>query len=95
MEEEQVASQFHKRFSKIEHELTIDDDIEILEATIREIRDKETKKPKRKREETCEDGEHCAEFFQIPEAQLLARLKDGWEIIKELSNGEVIVKRVP
>jgi len=42
----------------------------------------------------CPDGAHCAEFSQIPEAQLLAHLKDGWEIIKELSNGEVIVKRV-
>lgn len=42
----------------------------------------------------CPDGEHCAEFSQIPEAQLLARLKDGWEIVKELSSGEVIVKRV-
>jgi hypothetical protein len=42
----------------------------------------------------CPDGEHCAEFSQVPEAQLLAHLKDGWEIVKELSNGEVIVKRV-
>ncbi|MGB8780796.1 MAG: hypothetical protein WCD81_09135 [Candidatus Bathyarchaeia archaeon] len=47
-----------------------------------------------KKAEDCPDGEHCAEFSQIPEAQLLAHLKDGSEIIKELSNGEVIVKRV-
>jgi len=43
--------------------------------------------------DACADG-HCPEFSQIPEAQLLAHLKDGWQIIKELSNGEVIVKRV-
>ena len=42
----------------------------------------------------CPDGQHCPEFSQIPEAQLLGHLKDGWEIIKELSNGEVIIKRV-
>ncbi|MGD0029382.1 MAG: hypothetical protein ABSC91_10640 [Candidatus Bathyarchaeia archaeon] len=45
------------------------------------------------KEEDCADG-HCPEFLQIPEAQLLAHLKDGWQIIKELANGEVIVKRV-
>lgn len=32
-------------------------------------------------------------FEQIPENELLQRLKDGWQIVKELSNGEVIVKR--
>ena len=42
----------------------------------------------------CKDSEHCEEFSQIPEVQLLAHLKDGWQIVKELSNGEVIVKRV-
>lgn len=51
-------------------------------------------KPVELKPEDCPDGDHCPEFSQIPEAQLLAHLKDGWEIIKELSNGEVIVKRV-
>jgi integrase len=42
----------------------------------------------------CSDGEHCdEEFKQISEADLLQYLKDGWQIVKELSNGEVIVKR--
>jgi len=56
--------------------------------------DKKRAAKEAKKAEDCPDGRHCAEFSQIPEAQLLARLKDGWEIIKELSNGEVIVKRV-
>jgi hypothetical protein len=42
----------------------------------------------------CADGEHCdEEFKQISEADLLQYLKDGWQIVKELANGEVIVKR--
>jgi hypothetical protein len=41
----------------------------------------------------CEDG-HCEETFkQVPEADLLAHLKEGWQIIKELKSGEVIVSR--
>jgi hypothetical protein len=48
------------------------------------------KKPKK----DCPDGEHCDEDFkQIREADLLQALKDGWQIVKELANGEVIVKR--
>jgi hypothetical protein len=54
----------------------------------------ERQKRSKKKPEDCEDGEHCGEEFeQIPEAQLLAHLKNGWTIVKELSNGEVIVKR--
>ncbi len=50
--------------------------------------------PDDEKPDDCPDG-HCdAEFLQIPEAQLLAHLKDGWEIVKELSDGDVIVKRV-
>jgi len=33
------------------------------------------------------------EFKQISEADLLQYLKDGWQIVKELSIGEVIVRR--
>jgi hypothetical protein len=33
------------------------------------------------------------DFEQINESQLLSYLKAGWQIIKELQNGEVIVKR--
>lgn len=48
---------------------------------------------KREREEACEDGEHCGNFEQIQEGQLLQKLKEGWTIVKELQNGEVIVSR--
>jgi hypothetical protein len=33
-------------------------------------------------------------FAQVKESELSERLKDGWQIVKELSNGEVIVKRI-
>jgi len=33
------------------------------------------------------------EFKQIPESNLLAYLREGWTIIKELANGDLIVKR--
>jgi integrase len=42
--------------------------------------------------EKCEDG-HCENFEQISEAELLQHLRDGWTIVKELSSGEVIVRR--
>jgi hypothetical protein len=43
--------------------------------------------------EPCEDGEHCPEFRQVREEELLAYLQDGWTITKELRNGDVIVQR--
>jgi hypothetical protein len=50
-----------------------------------------SKKPKR---ETKCDGGHCGETFeQIDESQLLNYLKAGWQIVKELNDGGVIVKR--
>jgi hypothetical protein len=49
---------------------------------------------KGKKSAECSDGTHCdEEFKQISEADLLQYLKDGWQIVKELANGEVIVKR--
>jgi integrase len=51
-------------------------------------------KPDDEKPEDCKDGQHCdTDFLQIPEAQLLDHLKVGWKIVKELANGEVIVKR--
>jgi integrase len=42
----------------------------------------------------CADGSHCGEDFkQIREADLLQALKENWTIVKELANGEVIVRR--
>ena len=47
-----------------------------------------------KNETNCDDGYHCGETFQqIGETELLSFLRDGWVIVKELQNGEVIVKR--
>ena len=47
--------------------------------------------PKPKREKDC-NGEHC-EFKQVNESELLQCLKDGWQVIHKLSNGDIIVKR--
>jgi hypothetical protein len=41
----------------------------------------------------CPDGEHCENFAEIKESELLERLRAGWTIVKELSNGQVIVRR--
>jgi hypothetical protein len=52
------------------------------------------RKPMLEKTEDCENGEHCEETFkQVPEAELLAHLKEGWRIVKELKSGEVIVSR--
>jgi hypothetical protein len=39
-------------------------------------------------------GEEKALLTALESSRALAHLKDGWQIVKELSNGEVIVKRV-
>jgi len=45
-------------------------------------------------DEDCPDGEHCERFEQIPEANLLEYLRQGWQIVKEINNGkEVIVRK--
>jgi len=47
-----------------------------------------------KKHKTETNGGDCGETFeQINESQLLSYLKAGWQIVKELQNGEVIVKR--
>ena len=62
------------------------------------IRDLE-RQIKRKRQRTepngdCENGVNCERFEQIPEANLLEYLRQGWQIVKETNNGkEVIVKK--
>lgn len=56
------------------------------------LRQKGTKKPIRK--EKCEDGEHCGEEFeQISESKLLDYLREGWTIVKELANRQLIVRK--
>lgn len=41
----------------------------------------------------CTDGEHCPEFKQIGEDELLTYLKAGWMIEHNLANGSVIIRR--
>lgn len=41
----------------------------------------------------CEDGEHCSEFKQIIEAELLTYLQAGWTIEHNLVNGQIIVHK--
>lgn len=52
-----------------------------------------SRKKAKEKTEPCKDGEHCENFKQIQEADLLSYLQQGWEIVKELQSGEVIVKR--
>ncbi len=46
-----------------------------------------------KSEGDCEDDQHCGEFEQIPEAQLIEHLRSGWQIVQRLSDGAFIVTR--
>jgi hypothetical protein len=66
-----------------------------LEAELAKIKNEWYRERAKKRPQAdCEDGKHCGEQFeQVKESELLNKLKNGWEIVKELSNGEVIVKR--
>lgn len=41
----------------------------------------------------CPNGHNCPEFKEIPEAELLAHLSQGWQIVHNLQNGRVIVKK--
>jgi len=43
--------------------------------------------------QACENGEHCGDFKQIPESELLGHLQAGWRITHKLSNGDLIVQR--
>jgi hypothetical protein len=48
----------------------------------------------RAKRQTETNGADCGETFeQINESQLLAYLKAGWSIVKELQSGDIIVKR--
>jgi hypothetical protein len=49
--------------------------------------------PPKETKADCEDGEHCEEFKQIGEAELLAHLNAGWQVAYKLASGEVIVRR--
>jgi len=68
---------------------TTDDVIRDLEKLISQ------KQQRTQTNDDCENGEHCPpKFKQIPEANLLQYLRQGWQIVKEVNNGkEVIVRK--
>ena len=49
---------------------------------------------KRLKKETQHNGGNCNSHAIITEEQLLSYLDDGWEIVRELSNGNIVVRRV-
>jgi hypothetical protein len=53
---------------------------------------KKVRKPPKEADD-CENGEHCEKFKQVPETELLSCLQGGWQIVKELKSGEVIMHR--
>ena len=43
--------------------------------------------------EDCTNGEHCEQYKQIPETQLLQCLRQGWAVVHVLTGGELIIGR--
>lgn len=41
----------------------------------------------------CANGEHCERFKQIRESELLPYLQNGWSIVYNLQNGNVIIRK--
>jgi len=85
--EKEATSMFSRRktLRRRTFKPNIDEEIEFIEQIIKE---------KRNSENDCPNGEHCERFEQIPEANLLEYLRQGWQIVKETNNGkEVIVKK--
>jgi hypothetical protein len=76
------------------------DRIQKLEAERQQIRDvykmRTAKQAEHaaKKAQKCKDGEHCENFAEIKESELLDHLRAGWTIVKELSDGSLIVKRI-
>lgn len=63
--------------------------IEEIMKTIKE----ETEKTEAEDPNDCLNGQHCGEFKEIGESELLAHLNQGWQIVHNLQNGRVIIKR--
>ena len=77
--------------------LMTEDQFKVLREVQRKLKkrkkEKSIPKPKSKKE-PCTNAQHCEETFkQVPETELLTHLKEGWRIVKELKNGEVIISR--
>jgi len=49
--------------------------------------------PEENRKPDCPDGVNCPEFKQIKETELLAYLKEGWQIEHNCVNRQVIIRR--
>lgn len=82
--EKEAAAMFHGRWPS----RNIDEEIEFMEMII------EAKRKERENNKDCPNGVDCGEQFeQIPEEKLLEYLRQGWQIVQRLSNGEVIVRR--
>jgi hypothetical protein len=48
----------------------------------------------KKKNSDCPDGVNCGEEFkQINESDLLQCLKDGWQIVHKLGNGDLVIRR--
>jgi len=41
----------------------------------------------------CANGEHCEQFEEIRESELLPYLQNGWTIVHNLQNGNVIIRK--
>lgn len=69
----------------IGRELSTDEELELLQSEI--------KKPKTIRQ-TAHDGNGHFETKLATEDELIPSLNEGWDIVKELSNGKIVLRRV-
>ena len=84
--EKDITLMFRRRTFKPRN---IDEEIELIEQIIK-ARRREGENPNNS-ENDCPDGEHCERFEQIPEANLLEYLRQGWQIVKEINNGKEVI----
>jgi len=67
-------------------ELTLDEEIEALQEEIQKFRNRISS--------TTPNGSKKYEARIITEEEIVKFIEDGWEIVKELSNGKIVVRRV-
>ena len=71
----------------------IREQVKLLERELPRLEGLSLRRVKRK-ERTKPNGGNCNSHAIITEEQLLSYLDDGWEIVRELSNGNIVVRRV-